>query len=680
MSTPLEFEKAPQFDHRPIDQNGTTIHIQRSFRERLSLKNIAILILGTIAVIGAFGFLLFVWVGAVIAKKHGEAPRVWRVIINYLPKAVTICTAVIRIATGLQLSVLASVFAALILERVGVSREDFPQLSMIRCSNNGPLSLIWNTWHSRYVKSQIIYSMLIIFAIFNSFALQFMSPILMGDFGVEDIVVRPQSIQLPVGLSADIYNDNIELYEGNNFWKSSSTSFPAFAEYTEAGLHGSSFVDTGMTYRAFIPLNSTTLLSTQNYSGPATVLDMRVICTAPKVTNFSFVTGDNGAFIMGTLEWTDPHHQALRQSQQLNSIKKSGNFIFTSPDASTYDNRTADDSFWALGLGAIGEGWGELSSGLRTDWDPTSASTTQALLLFNMSSDPSTWTNASFSDDRSTGVWASYEDNDNKINTTLCFINPTPHDYRVKLGGVSLWQTSLGYNQTAHTYTTGEVMAYLDGDRDLIYDLEPSSNWEAQQIEKTDNLETADFLWKSTCNPETPTGSPQNGTWILSPYIGTGSVYRTHYTIAQDVLKLTGDPALALQGLFTIVMQTAYQEYLVQFGVRAKVETGMVAPIYMPLQWTSFIGASSVLFFHFFLLTYCVISFLRDTEASLLGSNWQAILQVVASDTKAREIQNGHTMTDKEIRRVMEMGKGCELLARRSMSRRKQSVSFGFEC
>jgi hypothetical protein len=71
-------------------------------------------------------------------------------------------------------------------------------------------------------------------------------------------------------------------------WNVGVRQYPAFAEYADGKVkNGSSGVsDTGLTLRAFLPIDGQGNRSSIHvYNGPATVVDSRVVCVRPNITN-----------------------------------------------------------------------------------------------------------------------------------------------------------------------------------------------------------------------------------------------------------------------------------------------------------------------------------------------------------------------------------------------------------
>jgi hypothetical protein len=77
-------------------------------------------------------------------------------------------------------------------------------------------------------------------------------------------------------------------WSGNTKWNVGVHQYPVFAEYAEGmvGNGSSGISDTGLTMRAFLPIDSQGNRSSIHvYNGPATVVDSRVVCVRPNITN-----------------------------------------------------------------------------------------------------------------------------------------------------------------------------------------------------------------------------------------------------------------------------------------------------------------------------------------------------------------------------------------------------------
>ncbi|KAK6511428.1 Mitochondrial outer membrane protein iml2 [Arthrobotrys musiformis] len=75
--------------------------------------------------------------------------------------------------------------------------------------------------------------------------------------------------------------------QGNLYWRTGTTNFPAFAEYSLDPPVVEGLVDTGTTIRAFLPfLKAEDRSKVREYIGKAVLFDARVVCQKPEVSNF----------------------------------------------------------------------------------------------------------------------------------------------------------------------------------------------------------------------------------------------------------------------------------------------------------------------------------------------------------------------------------------------------------
>jgi hypothetical protein len=91
-------------------------------------------------------------------------------------------------------------------------------------------------------------------------------------------------------------------------WLNSPYFYPAFAEYAELeSVTPPEVSDTGVLLRAFLPYSSAQRRETiSEYTGKAMVLDSRVACQSPNITNISLglISSDNFVVVTGVLSMT----------------------------------------------------------------------------------------------------------------------------------------------------------------------------------------------------------------------------------------------------------------------------------------------------------------------------------------------------------------------------------------
>jgi hypothetical protein len=75
-----------------------------------------------------------------------------------------------------------------------------------------------------------------------------------------------------------------QISAGTNVWKSSLSTQLRFAEYIEPPSFTDGYIDTGNVPRAYLPIKSATEHDVmREYTGPANVINTRVVCIAPKL-------------------------------------------------------------------------------------------------------------------------------------------------------------------------------------------------------------------------------------------------------------------------------------------------------------------------------------------------------------------------------------------------------------
>ena len=179
---------------------------QRTAQDKLGIWNIIVLSVGTALILIPVGFLVWFWWVSLAAVNRTEHDfSLWNLIATrqWGPRMITLCVILIRVATGAQLCIFAAIMAALILERVGASSQDFPLLSMMRCANTGPQALIWYVYHTMKSRSQLVYTSMIVITILNAFALQFTSTMLLADVKIATVVTNITHGFVGYGLTVD---------------------------------------------------------------------------------------------------------------------------------------------------------------------------------------------------------------------------------------------------------------------------------------------------------------------------------------------------------------------------------------------------------------------------------------------------------------------------------------------
>jgi hypothetical protein len=562
---------------------------------------------------------------------------------------------------------------------------------MIRCLNSGPHSLALSVYESIFTRALFPYSILIILAILNAFALQFTSTLLLTDFGSTEVVRDFETYNIIFGLGFDrnvTNSDNsggstgikpgVDTYGGLDYWKSSPLSYARFAEYKEEAKQGVNYVDTGRTLRGFPPQTAQDIdshydpLVLRDYTGPMMVVDARVVCVRPTVSNLSLEASSYYPTISGNFNFENTHPD-LKANPALNGSGVVLNCTIPTSDI------VSDRPYWQTSLCTRGVDQGRLMGGITGDDDVSDSNPmghTSAHLLLNATGGVEDWTNA-FGNGTETGqtqssgsFWTRYSNNNVSVEFTLCFVNPLPGNYKVHVtsdvagdDGYMFWNSTLksyntSYIQEQYGATGKDVDPKIRGQ----FTLAQTRNWTASRAEHVYGVETQDFIWDTLVrtdfaylyaflyNIATDDMDAVGSTTMFSEGAPPQySVHRSHAVIFQDILKKTGNPALALQTIWTVLMQMAYYDFYYEYDATAEAVYKVSSFYVIPCRWRAFGCILGLLGLHFVLIFIAIRLFLLRTEMSLLGNAWQAISQVVSTDT-ANVVHHGATATDGEVK------------------------------
>jgi hypothetical protein len=467
-----------------------------------------------------------------------------------------------------------------------------------------------------------------------------------------------------------------DVYQGLDYWKTGPNSYPRFAEYKENGVESEHYVDTGRTLRGFPPfssLNNRTIL--RRYNGPMTVMDTRVVCVQPTMSNVTAYLSDTTYFtsINGSFSWKgNPSLEMLPGEEG-----KEHQINCSVPLADYYDLKKD----WQLSMCRLTPGLARLTGGIRDSVDTVDGADgflgyTNAMLLLNATGDLNDWRN--IFPDRITSMepgasskapWTHMAKNNISIDFTLCFTNPRPWTYEVEATGDDDGvDNAVVWNSSMNTFDTSQIQNMYGAtpkpktpfERNQLQ-LKNKSDWISSGAEKVWNTTTEQFIWDvlsrfdymATYSPENNVSYGTGETTMFTPRGDSQfSVHRKHAAVFQDIIQKHGNPAVAVQTIFTILLQMAYYDFLSEYDVSAPVSYQMSTSLNIPIHWKAFGAVLGLLGLHAALIFTAVRMFLTRTEMSLLGNAWQAVSQVVSADT-ANVLHNGATTTDQEVKEAI---------------------------
>jgi hypothetical protein len=271
-----------------VSHNNSSGHVSRIGRYQ-----VAMLLASTMVCFGCLAFLTFLW-GA------DTNNAVWRRLIlrNWATRSITIASLVLRWATGVQAITCTSMLAATLLKVGTISLAKSAAVSITRYDNTGPWSLL-NLMGAKWYSGSSLVGLLTLLFCLTTLLLQFSSTILLSHVGLGYLPAKSVSEKTYYGF--DRSGSSVTLDTGAvSFLQSTPSVYPAFAEYifnqtmTGPGNFSRGFEpsntpsmrDTGTVLRAFLPIRDPDERSlTTQYEGIATVVDTRVVCMKPNLTN-----------------------------------------------------------------------------------------------------------------------------------------------------------------------------------------------------------------------------------------------------------------------------------------------------------------------------------------------------------------------------------------------------------
>ncbi|KAK6537464.1 hypothetical protein TWF694_011649 [Orbilia ellipsospora] len=276
-----------------------------SIANRIGLLSAILFFGSSLFAIACMGWFAFLWWGSVDNS-------VWHdiVINNWAVRAISLPSSLFRMAVAIQAGACLSMLAALAIEKAYVPLPNVAAISIMRATapslTETLLKFALPLLHASGIRDigTLSVVLLAIFILLTSSILGFSSTILLSDVVVQPIPSKSTNITVPLDyvwhnnsrlLAPDAFYYNITT--ANSYWQSSRPFvLPAFAEWSTGSPSTTpGIVDTGRTIRAFLPFpNSNDRSRLRDYQGSAVVLDSRVVCQKPKISNFKFYQDSNG--------------------------------------------------------------------------------------------------------------------------------------------------------------------------------------------------------------------------------------------------------------------------------------------------------------------------------------------------------------------------------------------------
>lgn len=265
---------------------------------KLGKYAILILLVGTVALLGAICLASSLWISA-------DTNSTWRAIIlgDYLTVSVTILAETMKQAVSFLVGILAAMLAAISLERSDILLKDAASMLSIWARSGAGSILELCLMHLRRINRPSNGTVFFpIFAVLAALAFSFSQVIRIipaSDLGLQPMPEYPAlsatrlgwaSATGPVKVFTRSDKDII-----SSVWLRRAAAYPTFAEYSEPPGEEDGIKDTDVTLRAFLPYSSAQMREeTFEYEGRTIVLDARVTCQVPDLQHQRIETIQGG--------------------------------------------------------------------------------------------------------------------------------------------------------------------------------------------------------------------------------------------------------------------------------------------------------------------------------------------------------------------------------------------------
>lgn len=271
-------------DETPSHGNSSSVsekplpHHQISTLQRIGWYSLAILVLGSLILSFAVGFLIFLWWGH--QDRSNTAWR-WLVLEGWISVTVTLAALCIQLTVSAQAAVAISMLASWTLEQWGTPIGQSVAIATMGFVNTGPLaSLAVFCQNLKTFGGSTVFLLAALLASMTVLS-QFSSTLLFSDVPLGTLPGYSRMFEIPMNWG----NDTVFARDDFNrvdFNQMSPQAYPTFAEYKNSSTKLDNMVDTGTTLRGFLPLISEAdRTSLQHYEGPMPLMDFRVVCVRP---------------------------------------------------------------------------------------------------------------------------------------------------------------------------------------------------------------------------------------------------------------------------------------------------------------------------------------------------------------------------------------------------------------
>ncbi|KAF3929134.1 hypothetical protein ABW20_dc0110569 [Dactylellina cionopaga] len=656
---------------------------ERTLKRALGIYGIIVTVVGFMVIGAVFPFLFVIWFQAARVSDGLLISPFWQAIFlkKWAAPLATFCITCIQAIMAVQIGIVTCMLASLICEQGGCNPAQLAEFSILRSLGSGPynlvLPLLKNIRRKRY---HIYFSLTGIFLLVIILC-QFMSTILLSDFDIKRIPGTPSNSSRKFttgGFGAlAAYHETGEHHQydtdyqfvGVDPWVTGVQYFPRFAEYSRGPpVISENFYDTGHIYRALLPVRSSDQRSTiRNYTGPATVINSRVICVRPKLDEVKVWGNDekvdlySSSFVNFNLYVPSGLPAAVPEDPNVMSRAVNCSIFGAGQDLNVQRQETA---VWEMSL-CSPHSTIRLQDKLHF-LHHAYYETTSYIMINSTGTKKNLRKLTGAKVSNSTGPWVTLkkEGVPASIELSLCYTRPDFGIAEVSVHADEDYsEPEISYDPSSDTYSLTDMRIMLGvgyGSQQAkpkergLFDLAEPHSWNSYYNE---TWNPSIFVYGEVVKAMNARFDGVNGyknarglkIMGLNPLSqGSYRVNEIHRALFSDVITTTRNPALALQALLTSLMSVVYYDRAGQFDIAANSTAIFSTTTDIPARWRGLLIIATIIGTHFLFFFLTLGLFLKGTEASLLGNYWMAISQVVSPNTLG-SIQVPVNKTDSEV-------------------------------
>jgi len=632
-------------------------------RKRFTPLHMAILVGASTVSFGAIGFLAFLWTGAYCARNSLPLPETWYTLLDrrWVLRAITLTTLALRTTTSLDAGIATSMLAALLLERQGVQLSRLANVSILRSTDSPPHTLAWAARIDILTRPLHKLRYLLVVLLLTTLTTQLASTVLLSDFADTVIPRIRTTSNSMIRFSYSATSGPIKFINTNQAsYFGYLARFPRFAEYSEVPVQPAPaeerrFQDTGVTYRAFIPLPKEAREQLRQYSGPATVLEAHVVCVRPTIPRFAISSPEidgHPQILFANLTYSLTTPAALQSIQpfSLNFTKsaakpRSLSVPVAMPSVPLDGDPGEGAQQWPMSIVSV------LLDGSRS------------FLLLNWTGSFNEWYNDDLAlpdswQRRSSEEWTivSHRTRNISIDATLCVTRFNSSLYLVNTDvGEPAFEPEVAWDNATGRLTTEDAAKYLStrdpsgGRLPLGMAGPPTASIPANYTARdkigigasvTEQVVLAMENMQAKFSALDYSGELLKGMkWaaVLCYDINLDSqigLHNSFTSVFQDIMQRTRNPAVAVQSLLTMATANAYVELQPYFDFELPVAYSVWEPAFIPEGWRGFGIVTGAVVVQALALVAVTVLFVRETRSTQLGNSWQAVAQVTDDNTR----------------------------------------------